>query len=76
MKKTTQRFSVALTDYGWALDTDEERIGLFLSQRQAVSSARAHMRSRKAQGLASQLVVTGADVDGERKVVLPFARFR
>lgn len=76
MEKPQQRFSVALTDYGWALDTDDGRLGLFMSQRQAVSSARACMRSRKALGLSSHLVVAGTEADGERRVVLPFARLR
>lgn len=78
MKKAKRelKLSIAFTEYGWALDSDGERLGLFVTQGQAVASAKQHMKSVKAQGLTGSLTVTGSEIDTGRKRVLPFARFR
>ena len=39
--KPELNLSIALTDYGWALDSSAERLGLFVTQRQAVAIVRA-----------------------------------
>lgn len=74
--KPELNLSIALTDYGWALDSSAERLGLFVTQRQAVACAKLHMRSVKAEGIATKLVVTGTDVDKDKRQFFPFARFR
>lgn len=70
------KLSIALTDYGWALDTSAERLGLFVTQKQAVASAKLYMRNVKANGIASKLVVTGTEPDPDRRRIVPFARLR
>jgi hypothetical protein len=74
--KREMQLSIALTDYGWALDANTERLGLFVTQKQAVASAKLYMRSVKANGLASKLVVTGTEPDPDRRRIVPFARLR
>jgi hypothetical protein len=82
MKKSSpeMKLSVALTKYGWALDShlgsNEERLGLFVTQGQAVASAKKHMRVVKSQGIRGTLTVTGNEVDTGRRKILPFARLR
>lgn len=74
--KSEVTLSIALTRYGWALDTDAERLGLFVTQKQAVTSAKLYMRTVKANGISSKLVVTGNESDADRRKVVPFARLR
>jgi len=78
MKKDKRelKLSIALTEYGWALDAGEERLGLFVTQGQAVASAKLHMKSVKAQGITGSLTVNGSEVDPGRRKIVPFARFR
>lgn len=74
--KREMNLSIALTDYGWALDSNAERLGLFVTQKQAVASAKLYMRSVKASGITSKLVVTGNEPDPDRRRIVPFARMR
>jgi hypothetical protein len=60
-------FSVEPTTYGWSVSDGAMRLGLFLSQRQALDDVRKRRVALKAKGLASSLEVTGEETEGVRR---------
>jgi hypothetical protein len=65
--QVTTIFSVEPTAYGWSVSDGAMRLGLFLSQRQALDEVRKRRAALKAMGLASSLEVTGKETEGVRR---------
>jgi hypothetical protein len=65
--QVTTIFSVEPTAYGWSVSDGAVRLGLFMSQRQALDDVRKRRAALKAKGLASSLEVTGQETDGVRR---------
>jgi hypothetical protein len=59
-------FSVEPTEYGWSVRDGAKRLGLFVSQRQALDDVRKRRAALKAKGRASSVEVTGEEADGPR----------
>lgn len=78
MKKSAHdaHFAVELTEYGWSVQNGAERVGLFVTQRQAVSSAKAHLKQLRSQGIAGDLTVKGTETEGSRSRLQPFFKAR
>src|SRR6476619_633996 len=55
-------FFVEPTQYGWSVRDGAKRLGLFVSQRQAIDDVRKRQAALKAKGRASSVEVTGEDV--------------
>ena len=55
-------FFVEPTQYGWSVRDGAKRLGLFVSQRQAIDDARKRQAALKAKGRASSFEVTGEEV--------------
>ena len=60
-------FSVEPTEYGWSVSDGAVRLGLFVSQRQALDDVRKRRAAVKAKRLSSSLEVTGQETDGVRR---------
>jgi hypothetical protein len=56
-------FFVEPTDHGWSVRAGGERVGLFISQRQAVNDAEKRRAELSAMGRESTLTVTGSDAN-------------
>jgi hypothetical protein len=70
-------FSVEPTEYGWSVRDGATRLGLFVSQRQALDDVRKRRAALKAKGRASSVEVTGEESDGPRgRPRRPFAHGR
>ena len=54
-------FFVEPTEYGWSVRAGAERLGLFVTQKQAIGDVRRRQAALKAKGQRSTLVVTGTD---------------
>jgi len=65
--QVTTIFSVGPTAYGWSVSDGATRLGLFLSQRQALDDVRKRQADLKAKGRASSVEVTGKETDGVRR---------
>jgi hypothetical protein len=65
--QVTTIFSVEPTAYGWSVSDGAMRLGLFLSQRQALDDVKKRRAALKAKGLASSLEVTGKETEGVRR---------
>jgi hypothetical protein len=52
---------VELTQYGWTLKEDGTSHGLFVSKEKAVSRLKERQRALKADGRASELIVTSQE---------------
>jgi hypothetical protein len=65
--QVTTIFSVGPTEYGWSVSDGAARLGLFVSQRQALDDVRKRRAALKAQGRASSVEVTGQETDGVRR---------
>ena len=50
-------FTVEPTVYGWTVTSGVQRLGLFVTQQQAVNHARKCRAELKARGLKSEVVV-------------------
>jgi hypothetical protein len=59
---TTTSFFVEATNYGWSVRAGSERLGLFITQRQAISDVKKRRAELKAKGLDSTLSVTGSEL--------------
>jgi hypothetical protein len=55
-------FFVEPTQYGWSVRDGAKRLGLFVSQRQAIDDVRKRQAALKAKGRASSVEVTGEEV--------------
>jgi hypothetical protein len=62
-KRATTTFLVAPTDYGWSVDAGHERLGLFVTQRQALNDVKKRRAGLTAKGQRSSLVVTGHEAE-------------
>ena len=62
----TTIFSVEPTEYGWSVSDGAKRLGLFVSQRQALDDVRKRRAVLKAEGRASAVEVTGEEAEGAR----------
>ena len=54
-------FSVELTEYGWAVRTGTERLGLFVTLQHALSDVKRRRAALKGAGKASAVEVTGEE---------------
>ena len=63
----TTTFSVEPTEYGWSVSDGAERLGLFVSQRQALDDVKKRRAALKAKGRASSVEVTGEETEGARR---------
>jgi hypothetical protein len=63
----TTNFSVEPTEYGWSVSDGAVRLGLFVSQRQALDDVRKRRAALKTKGRASSVEVTGQETDGVRR---------
>jgi hypothetical protein len=59
---TTTTFSIAPTDYGWAVGAGGERLGLFVTQRQALEDVKRRRAKLTAKGQRSTVLVTGHEL--------------
>ena len=55
--QTATIFTVEPTAYGWSVTSGVQRLGLFVTQQQAVNHVRKCRAELKAQGLKSEVVV-------------------
>ncbi|MDX2205751.1 MAG: hypothetical protein NW223_23570 [Hyphomicrobiaceae bacterium] len=78
MIKTTQvtHFMVEPTDYGWAVRIGSSRLGLFVSQKQAVADVRKRQKGLRAKGQKSDVTVVDEDAHAPRPRLQPFFRSR
>lgn len=60
-RATTTTFVVEHTNYGWSVGAGTERMGLFVTQRQALDEVKKRRAELSAQGRHSTLVVTGSE---------------
>jgi hypothetical protein len=63
----TTIFSVEPTEYGWSVSDGAKRLGLFVSQQQAIDDVRKRRAGLKAKGLASSVEVTAKETEGARR---------
>jgi hypothetical protein len=64
--QATTIFSVELTEYGWSVRDGATRLGLFVSQRQALDDVRKRRAALKTEGRASAVEVIGEEAEGTR----------
>ena len=60
-RATPTTFVVEHTNYGWSVGTGTERMGLFVTQRQALDEVKRRRAELTAKGQRSTLVVTGSE---------------
>jgi hypothetical protein len=60
-RATTTTFVVEHTNYGWSVGAGTERMGLFVTQRQALDEVKKRRAELAAKGQRSALVVTGSE---------------
>jgi hypothetical protein len=60
-RATTTTFVVEHTNYGWSVGAGAERVGLFVTQRQALDEVKKRRAELTAKGQRSTLVVTGSE---------------
>ena len=54
-------FMIEATEYGWSVRDGELRLGLFVTQAQALVDVKKRQKDLKAKGLSSSVVVTGEE---------------
>jgi hypothetical protein len=55
----TMTFLVEHTEYGWSVGAGDERLGLFVTQQQALNDVKKRRATLTAKGRRSTIVVTG-----------------
>jgi len=60
-RATTTTFVVQHTDYGWSVGAGSERMGLFVTQRQALEDVKKRRAALAAKGQRSTVIVTGSE---------------
>jgi hypothetical protein len=60
-RATTTTFVVEHTDYGWSVGAGTERMGLFVTQRQALDAVKKRRAELAAKGQRSTVIVTGSE---------------
>ena len=58
----TTTFLVAPTEYGWSVGAGDKRLGLFLTQQQALNDVKKRRAKLTANGKRSTVVVTGHEL--------------
>jgi hypothetical protein len=67
-RATTTTFVVEQTNYGWSVWAGTERMGLFVTQRQALDEVKKRRAELTAKGKRSSVIVTGSEpVDAGRR---------
>jgi hypothetical protein len=61
--KSVKTFTVALSNYGWSVQLDGERLALFRTQQQALQDVERRRAQLKAKGKRSDLEVVGSEID-------------
>ena len=61
MAKQTATFIIERTVYGWAVRAEAERLGLFVTQRQALTDVARRRAELQAKGRPTTIVVSGSD---------------
>ena len=61
-RATTTTFVVEHTDYGWSVGTGTERMGLFVTQRQALDEVKKRRAELAAKGHGSSVIVGSGPV--------------
>jgi len=60
-RSTITTFVVEPTNYGWSVCAGTERMGLFVTQRQALEEAKKRRAELTAKGQRSTIIVTGSE---------------
>ena len=58
----TTTFLVELTNYGWSVGAGDERLGLFVTQQQALNDVKKRRARLTANGQRSAVLVTGHEL--------------
>jgi hypothetical protein len=58
----TMTFLVEYTEYGWSVGAGDKRLGLFLTQQQALNDVKKRRAKLTANGKRSTVVVTGHEL--------------
>jgi hypothetical protein len=58
----TMTFLVEYTEYGWSVGAGDKRLGLFLTQQQALNDVKKRRAKLTANGMRSTVVVTGHEL--------------
>jgi hypothetical protein len=66
-------FSVDLSQYGWCVSEGAKRLGLFVTQKQALNDVKLRRAALTARGLRSTVVVTGDAHMAGKSMPRPFA---
>lgn len=56
-------FFVEPTDYGWSVRVGSKRLGLFMTQRQALGDVKQRRDNLKAKGRLSTLTIAGSELE-------------
>jgi hypothetical protein len=59
---TSMTFLVEYTEYGWSVGAGDERLGLFMTQQQALNDVKKRRAKLTANGRRSTVVVTGQEL--------------
>ena len=60
-RATTKAFVVEPTNYGWSVRAGTERMGLFVTQRQALEEVKKRRAELTAKRQRSTIIVTGSE---------------
>ena len=72
----TMTFLVEHTEYGWSVGAGDERLGLFVTQQQALNDVKKRRAKLTAKGRRSTLVVKGYEFAPTSGRSTPFHRYR
>lgn len=61
-REISTSFLVEPTEYGWSVCAGNRRVGLFITQRQALADVKRLRRELRASGKRSTLIVRGSDL--------------
>ena len=73
---TTMTFLVEYTEYGWSVGAEDERLGLFVTQQQALNDVKKRRAKLGANGRRSTVVVRGHELAPTSGRSTPFHRYR
>jgi hypothetical protein len=75
-RATTTTFLVELTNYGWSVGASDERLGLFVTQQQALNDVKKRRARLTANGQRSAVLVTGHELASTSGRGTRFYRYR
>ena len=58
----TTTFLVELTNYGWSVGAEDKRLGLFVTQQQALNDVKKRRARLTAKGQRSTVLITGHEL--------------